>query len=75
MRLEESDRLVTIVLVLNSRCGKIHDISLTTIAVHLFLGTARHWSVFNRDGHLWFTADSTRYVSVRELLHTVNVYC
>jgi hypothetical protein len=32
MRLDESYRLVTTVLVLNSHCGKIHNIFLTTIA-------------------------------------------
>ncbi len=33
MRLDESYQLVTTVLVLNSYCGKIHNIFLTTIAV------------------------------------------
>jgi hypothetical protein len=33
MRLDESYRLVTTVLVLNSPCGKIQNIFLTTIAV------------------------------------------
>jgi hypothetical protein len=41
MRLDESYRLVTTVVVLNSHSGKIHDIFLTTIAVKFFLGVAR----------------------------------
>jgi hypothetical protein len=36
MRLDESYRSVTIVLVLNSQCGKIPNIFLTTIAAALW---------------------------------------
>ncbi len=49
MRLAESYRLVTTVLVLNSHCGKIHNIFPTTIA-----SPVRQRLVFNRDKHLWW---------------------
>ncbi len=42
MRLDESDQLVTTVLVLNSHCGKILNIFLiTTAAGFLFLSLRR----------------------------------
>jgi hypothetical protein len=46
LRLDESYRLVTIVLVQNSHSCKIQNILLATIA-------ARQRKVFSRDEHLW----------------------
>jgi hypothetical protein len=66
MRLDESYRLVTKVLVPNSHCDKIQKIFLITIAVavQLFLVAARQRcvcffiltsrSVLNRDGHFCY---------------------
>jgi hypothetical protein len=77
MRLDESYRLVTTVLVLNSRCGKIHNIFLTTIAVgFLFLsprcgGGALAFFFYFRGAS---AVTSAKYILLLSVIHVVNRY-